>query len=134
MRFAIPKEAKVRRGTGDAWTINIAFGSAKKREWMQIGGGGNWSSGLPFIRDMTSAIEVSERDLACGPNGIDIRGITHDGKWRLTGMGHYQFGETASYRNASHEAAKFFDSIIDGLHCDQEAAPGFGRRSLQPKP
>lgn len=127
MRFLIPKGTKIKRGHDiDYWVIGIGFGSRKHREWMQIGGGPNWSSGLPFIRDMTSAIEISERDMACGPNGISIQGLTKEGRWRFTGMGSRQWGETISYKNASEEAAKFFDSIIDGLHCDQEGIPGFG--------
>jgi hypothetical protein len=118
MKFAVPKGAKVGRGGGsDAWGIHIGFGSGKSRESMRIGRALNWSSGLPVILDMTNVRELTERDMDCGPNGIDIRGRTKDGRWRFTGMGQWQAGETAGYRNASDGAAKFFDSIIDGLHC-----------------
>ncbi len=124
MRFLIPKGTKVKRGRDiDYWEIAVGFGPEKNREWMEIGAGPNWSWGVPFIDDLTSAAEISERDIACW-SGVDIRGRSRDGqKWRFTGM----HGESVSYRNASEGAAKFFDSIIDGLHCDQEAVPGFGR-------
>ncbi len=127
MRFLIPKGAKLKRGRDvDYWTIAVGFGSGKNQEWMQIGGGSSWSLGLPLVSDMTSVAEVSERDMICGPSGIDIRGHTKDGKrWRFAGM----WGETVTYRNASEQAARFFDSIIDGLHCDWEAFPGLGRLS-----
>ncbi len=127
MRFLVPKGAKVKRGRDvDYWTIAVGFGSGKNREWMEIGGGPTWSSGLPIVSDMTSLIEVSERDMVCGIYGIDIRGRTRNGKrWRFAGT----WGETVTYRDASEQAARFFDSIIDGMHCDWEAIPGLGRVS-----
>ncbi len=126
MRFLTPRGAKVTRGSDvDYWEIAVGFGSSKNREWMRIGGGANWSSGLPLISDMASVIDISERDMVCGINGIDIRGHTKDDKrWRFTGM----WGETVTYRDASEEAAKFFDAIIDGLSCDWEVLPGMSGR------
>lgn len=128
MKFLIPKSAKIKYGpASDAWHIGIGYGSRSKREWMGINGGGNYSSGLPYVV-MLYPTEIVERDMACGPNGYDIRGRTKDGKrWRNTGMGQRGFGESIGYSNASEKAAEFFDSIIDGLQCDQEGVPGFGR-------
>ena len=125
MRFLVPKGTKVKRGRDvDYWTIAVGFGSHKNLEWMQLGGGPTWSSGLPLKSDMTSLVEISERDMVCGIYGIDIRGRTKEGKrWRFVGT----WGETATYRDASEQAARFFDSIIDGMRCDWEAIPGLGR-------
>jgi hypothetical protein len=93
---------------------------------MGINGGGNYSSGLPYAV-MLSPTDVIERDMACGPNGYDVRGRTKDGKkWRETGLGERGFGESIGYSNASEQTAEFFDSVIDGLHCDQKGVPGFG--------
>jgi hypothetical protein len=128
MKFLIPKSAKIKYGPpSDAWHIGIGYGSRSKREWMGINGGGNYSSGLPYAV-ILHPTEIIERDMTCGPNGYDIRGQTKDGKrWRDAGMGLRGFGESIGYSNASEKAAEFFDSIIDGLQCDQEGAPGFGR-------
>jgi hypothetical protein len=67
MKFAVPKGVKVKRVRGfDASEIHISFRSAKRREWLHIGTGGNWSSGLPLIFDLKNSIYVTERDMACG--------------------------------------------------------------------
>jgi len=128
MKFLIPKGAKIKYGPpSDAWHIGIGYGPRNRREWMGINGGGNYSSGLPMISYMNNSAELVHREMGCGPNGYDIRGRTQDGKrWRTTGMGQSGFGESIGYDNASEKAAAFFDSIIDGLQCDQKGIPGFG--------
>ena len=130
MKFLIPRGTEIKYGpNSDAWHIGIGYGPRHNREWMGINGGGNYSNGLPYIVMLYPTV-VMERDMACGPYGYDIRGQTKDGKkWRDTGMGQKGFGESIGYTNASEQAAEFFDSIIDGLQCDQEGVPGFGRIS-----
>jgi hypothetical protein len=118
IKVTVPKGTEVAKGRDiDYTTINFRFGRTK--QWMQVGTGMNWSSGMPFKDDVDNSVEISDRDIrfprASFENmiyldGIDIHGRLKDGtRWRYTG---YAF-ETLSYRNVSEAAAKFFDSIID---------------------
>lgn len=116
MKFDVPKKVAIRRGKDvDYSTIAIAYASKKGREWMQIGSGANWSTGLPMKDRFTNAATWEERDLKCGPSiGVDIRGRGKDGKrWRFTGNAF----ETVTYDGISEEAAVFFDRIIESMCC-----------------
>jgi len=118
IKVMVPKGTKIAKGRDiDYTTINFRFGRTK--QWLQIGTGMNWSSGMPFKDDLDSSIEIFDRDIRFprAPlenmvylDGIDVRGRSKDGtRWRETGNAF----ETLSYRNVSEAAAKFFDSIID---------------------
>jgi hypothetical protein len=69
-----------------------------------------WSLGVPKKTLLESSAMIQKREIK--PLGVDYRGVDKKGrKWRFVG----KFGETISYENASDAAAKFFDSMIDGM-------------------
>lgn len=115
--------------SGDNTVTNVAHGPEHKREWLTIGGGANWSRGLPQREDLTSSTILFDRDLAvegkvviqpriveqkeyAGIYGVDVKGVFPNGHyWRFVGDAF----QTISYHDASPEAAEFFNSIIDSM-------------------
>ncbi len=121
----VPSGTKVVTGTESAnSTVKIRFGAESSKEWLILGTGPTWGSGLPVKEELDSLVEIADRDLRLPPtydkrdpeglsvDGVDIRGRLKDGSyWRLTG---HAF-ESISYRDVSDAAARFFDSIIATL-------------------
>jgi len=117
-RVLIPEGTHVAKGGDvDYGTIGVEFGSSN--EWLTIGAGPTWSSGLPPLTELAASVTISDRDIRFPGSlsaklpvidGVDTKGNLKDGtSWRFMGNSF----ETLSYRNASDAAAKFFDSIID---------------------
>ncbi len=102
----------------DCVRINIAYGSEQNREWLTMGSGPLWSLGIPAKRLLEGSISVKKKELK--PYGVDYHGIHENGnRWRFVGF----LGETITYTNASEEAARYFDSLIDGMCWDATAWP-----------
>ena len=119
IKVSVPDDTQVSRvRDSDYETIAFKFGNTD--EWMQIGSGPSWGTGLPFKEDVDNSVEILDRDIRfpltpivnkLSLDGIDVQGRLADGKrWRFAG---HAF-ETLTYRNVSPAAAKFFDSIING--------------------
>jgi hypothetical protein len=118
----VPKGAKlVRFEDVDYAGASISY---SKDEFLRIGGGPTWSTGLPPPENLSTSKIVIERTLvpACEELvfGVDVRGIYRDGKrWRFTGNAL----QTLDYKGVSQEAARFFDTIVDTLCAGSEITP-----------
>jgi len=115
----VPSGASVRKGSDvDYWIKDIRFSPTER---LRVGGGPNWSTGLPSPESLKLSVETSERELTADKEveatsifGVDVRGTYADGtKWRFIGNAFLTF----TYERVSPEAAAFFDRILGTLCC-----------------
>jgi len=121
LRISLAKGIRTKGGHDvDYWYQYVQYSTT---EYLQLGGGPTWSTGLPGAKALRDSVEISDRDLVLPrvlePNfrgliidGVDVRGTYANGRrWRFVGDAF----QTIKYDNASIEAAAFFDSVIEGV-------------------
>ncbi len=115
--FLVPRGTKVKVTSDvDYWCEHIFF--RKDRARMIICSGPLWGATSPWERLLLNASDFTERGVS-GGYGTDFRGKTKGGKnWRWFG-GNF---DSAEYSDASDDAARFFDQVIDSVCIGPEKA------------
>ena len=141
----VPSGVAVTQGSDvDYWIKQVRFSGTER---LQVGGGPNWSTGLPSLESLKLSVETSERELMPGKvdkqteatsiEGVDVRGTYSDGtKWRFTGDAFLTF----SYERVSPEAAASLTELSIRCVVAGRTAPspsfqrsGLARRSGRPR-
>ena len=133
LKILVPADTEVKSFPDfDNIRIHIEFKSKQEHQWMELGTGHLWLAAVPYKSLILSHV-IEEREIK-GKDyyyeyidnnenvlnvqnhiGIDYRGIDNHGKkWREIGFR----TQTISYKNATPEAAEYFDKIIDSLCVD----------------
>lgn len=104
--FLIPRGARVKRHNGDdTWDIDFYFPRSKTKEHANLWSGALMGNDLVEERLVLDASSFSQR-------GYDWRGKSREGKnWRWTSF----YGNLVRYEDASDDAARFFDRVIDSV-------------------
>ena len=137
LKVLMPKKAEVKKFIDfDNVRIHLGFKSKSEYQWMELGTGIFWLAAIPY-KSLSLSHDIEERVIKDGEKGyyyeyinnndsirgvrehigIDYRGIDEHGKkWREVGL---RF-QTITYKNATSEAAEYFDKIIDSMCVDPE--------------
>jgi len=120
MKLLIPKRARVEEIRGDdVFCRYIFWGYEKDDEKMEICSGPLWLVTMP-PKDLLMSSSATQERYHPDREAFDYRGLGKEGnRWRYAGW----LEETIEYRNASEQAANFFDSIIDNICWDAVAWP-----------
>jgi hypothetical protein len=121
MKLLIPQRTPVSKFSDGADTLcqHVHFNSGTSHETMRICTGPLWGGMWPEKDLLIRPSTMDERHWY-DKSAFDYHGSDRGGnRWRHTGW----FNETIDYRNASDQAADFFDSIIDNLCWDASAFP-----------
>ena len=135
LKVLLPQEAEIKTFPDfDNIRIHIGFKSKpeKEHQWMELGTGLLWLPGVPYYNLLLNH-KIEERTIKGKDHyyeysdnmgnirdvrehiGMDYRGIDENGKkWREVGLR----TQTITYKNATSEAAEYFDKIIDSLCVD----------------
>jgi len=112
--LTLPTGAILRKSNDvDYSAYSIGFGKKRNRVWMSGIFGPNASSGRVPENLLSSSVEIRQRTWKRGEfEGIDAQGRLRNGNyWRYFG----QFGEEISYEDVPHEAARYFDGLINAV-------------------
>ena len=113
MQFTLPSGVRNRK----AWDVDYGTNTiCRGKSCLRHGWGGTWSFGFPHTYLLEGIEKMRERDVQFLPDkelqGVEYRGAKGDGTLtRFVGV----FGETISYSDATQDAARLFDAIIDSL-------------------
>ena len=99
LQIVVPKGTRLKKGRdADYWTVYVGYGPSEGREWLRLGGGSTWGTGIPRQYEFFSEITITrDRDLVYPArsavdeerpsiDGVDITATHKDGKrWRKVG-------------------------------------------------
>ncbi|MEP7273060.1 MAG: hypothetical protein ABI882_16290 [Acidobacteriota bacterium] len=117
LQLLIPSGAREKRGRDiDYEDFSVAYGQGNDQQYLYGIWGPMASRGFPSDSWIVSSAEIAPRSWRFGDaGGLDLRGRSKEGKfWRYFGT----YGIGLSYKEASKEAAEYFDRIM-GSACYQ---------------
>jgi hypothetical protein len=117
LRLQHPSGAQVKKGRDiDYEDFSIAYGQGNDQQYLYAIWGPMASHGFPPDSWISASVGFTSRSWRFGEAvGMDVRGRSKEGKfWRYFGT----YGIGLSYKEASKEAADYFDRIMDSA-CHQ---------------